>query len=67
MNLLQSGLAMQAMQVMTNKVAILPTEKTIEHFAAQGKVLVHKPAGIEALRQEQEQRRMQMCVSPEAA
>jgi len=74
MNLLQSGLAMQAMQVKAKKVAVLPTEKTIEHFAAQGKALVHKPSNLEALRAEKEakkareaQRQMMAHTSPEAA
>jgi len=65
---------MQALQVKANKVAILPTEKTIEHFAAQGKALVHKPASLESLRAEQEakkvreaHRQMMAHTSPEAA
>lgn len=57
MNLMQSGLAMQAMQVKANKVAVIGTDKAVEAFASEGMVLVHKPAGLEALRAEKEARR----------
>lgn len=74
MNILQSGLAMQAMQVKANKVTVIGTDKTVEAFKSQGKVLVHKPASLDALRAEKEakkareaQRQMMAHTSPEAA
>lgn len=64
---MQFGLASQQLIVNSNKIAALPTDKTVADIQSRGLRLVHKPSNLISLRAEQEMRRMQMCSSPEAA